>query len=171
MLGPAARAVADADVDVGAPEPRQTPLSLKRQLLDHFDAPYPTRQPRQDRSLVAEAGADLEHAVCRLRGEEVGHHRHDERLRDRLVEADRQRRVVVGQGGQRRRHEAVAWDMRHGAQHPRIEHRLAEFFLGQLGVDRDDLDHVPAQDREVRLAHLSHDEASLTRASAGLRTP
>jgi hypothetical protein len=74
--------------NVGISEPRQTPLSLKRQLLDHFDAPHSARQPRQDCGLVTEASSDLEHAVCRLRGEEVGHHRHDERLRDCLVEAD-----------------------------------------------------------------------------------
>ena len=151
------------------PEPRQARLGLERQLLDHLDAPHPARQPRQDRRLVAEAGADLEHAVGGQRGQEVGHHRHDERLRDRLVEADRQGRVVVGQGSQRRRHEAVARDVRHGGQHARVERRLAELFLRQLGVDRDDLDHVPAQDREVRLAHLPHGEVPLVLPFSGHR--
>ena len=53
----------------------------------------------------------------RLGTEEVGHERDDEGLRDRLIEADRQRRVLVSQRGQEGGHEAVPRDLAHRGQH------------------------------------------------------
>ena len=49
----------------------------------------------------------------------------------------------------------------HRGHHPVVERRLAEFLAGEVDVDGDHLDHVPAQDREVRLVHRLHGEASL----------
>ena len=40
-----------------------------------------------------------------------------ERLRDRLIEADRQRRVLVSERGQEGGHEAVPRDLAHRGQH------------------------------------------------------
>jgi hypothetical protein len=64
-----------------------------------FDAPHPTGKLGQDRGLIAQPGSDLEDALMRLGAEEVGHQRDYEGLRDRLIEADRQRRSGVGWRG------------------------------------------------------------------------
>jgi hypothetical protein len=41
----------------------------------------------------------------------------------------------------------------HCREHPLIEGRLAKLIDGQVDVDPDHLDHVPAQDREVLFLH------------------
>jgi hypothetical protein len=41
----------------------------------------------------------------------------------------------------------------HCRQHPLIEGWLAKLIAGQVDVDPDHLDHVPAQDREVLFLH------------------
>src|SRR3712207_6922150 len=51
-----------------------------------------------------------------FRSEEVDHERADEGLRDRLVEADRQRRVEVGVRRERRGHEEVPGHAQHRRQ-------------------------------------------------------
>ena len=74
--------------------------------------------------LIAETGADLEHHVVRPRLQQIEHHGDHERLRDRLVEADRQRGVLVGVQRERLRDEGVARHPAHGRQHPLVEGRL-----------------------------------------------
>jgi tRNA(Ile)-lysidine synthase TilS/MesJ len=83
-----------------APSPRAPrPCSRAREarpgrlgeLLDHLDAEHLGAELGHHRGLVAEPGADLEHARARGQLEQVEHQRADERLRQRLVEADRQR--------------------------------------------------------------------------------
>jgi hypothetical protein len=41
----------------------------------------------------------------------------------------------------------------HCREHPLIEGRLAKLIGGEVDVDPDHLDHVPAQDGEVRFPH------------------
>ena len=53
-------------------------------------------QPREDRRLVARAGADLVDAIGRLGVEHLGHEGDVVRRSDRLALADRDRLVVVG---------------------------------------------------------------------------
>jgi hypothetical protein len=73
------------------------PSGLACQLLHDFDAPHPTGKLGEDRGLIAQPGSDLEDALMRLGAEEVGHECDYEGLRDRLIEADRQRRVLVSE--------------------------------------------------------------------------
>jgi ABC-type transport system substrate-binding protein len=47
----------------------------------------------------------------------------------------------------------VAWHPTHCRQHPLIKRRLAKLIAGQVDVDPDHLDHVPAQDGEVLFLH------------------
>jgi hypothetical protein len=58
---------------------------------------------------------------CGLGAEELGHERDDEGLRDRLIEADRQRRVLVSERGQEEGHEAVPRNLAHRGQHAFVE--------------------------------------------------
>jgi hypothetical protein len=76
------------------------------------------KDPRQHRGLVAAAGADLERAARRARPEDpLDHARHDVGLRDRLREADRQRRILVGPAGERFLHEEMPRHLRHRREH------------------------------------------------------
>src|SRR5215470_10104627 len=95
-------------------------------------------------------------AVMRLGAEEVGHERDYKGLRDRLIEADRQRRVLVSERSQEGRHEAVPRDLAHRGQHAFVEGRLAQLLARKVNLDSDDLDHVPPQDCEMRYAHRLH---------------
>jgi hypothetical protein len=56
-------------------------------------------------------------------------------------------------GRQRRWHKGVARYSAHCRQHPLIEGRLAKLIAGQVDVDPDHLDHVPAQNGEVLVLH------------------
>src|ERR1700732_33425 len=122
-------------------------------LLHDLDALHPTGKLGQDRGLIAQPGSDLEDALMWLGAEEVGHERDYEGLRDRLIEADRQRRVLVSERGQEGGHEAVPRDLAHRGQHAFVEGRLAQLLARKVDLDSDDLDHVPPQDCEMRFAH------------------
>ena len=81
------------------------------------DGVDPPAEPRQDRRLVAGAGADLEHAVAVAEIERRRHHADDHRRADGLPAVDRQRPLGVGLGPALRRHEDVArhqFDRRRG---------------------------------------------------------
>src|SRR5262249_59101698 len=92
----------------------------------------------QDRGLIAQPGSDLEDAVMRLGAEEVGHERDYEGLRDRLIEADRQRRVLVNQRGQEGGHEAVPRDLAHRGQHGVVQGRLAPLPAPKVDLGAED---------------------------------
>jgi hypothetical protein len=47
----------------------------------------------------------------------------------------------------------VARDPADRGHHALVERRLAELVGGKIDIDPDDLDHVPAQDREVLFLH------------------
>ena len=89
-------AIADLDLDICVPLSCQPAPSLLSQLFNEFDAEHALRKLRQDRRLVAQLGADLQHGVTGTHVEKVGHHGDNERLRDRLAESDWQGRVGVG---------------------------------------------------------------------------
>ena len=95
LIGPPQRAVADANPDVVVAHPlqrRPRPLGQTRQTLDGTHA---ARQLGQHRGLVAGAGTDLQHLLAARELQQRGHEPDDERLRDRLLLADRQRVIAV----------------------------------------------------------------------------
>src|SRR5262249_25019121 len=61
VLGPAVIAVGDLELDVGAALLTQSLLCLLGELFDDFDAVNFACQLREDRGLVAQSSADLEH--------------------------------------------------------------------------------------------------------------
>ncbi len=96
----------------------QVRARLVEQIPHPLDRHHRVGQLRQQRALVAAAGADLEHlaeAAARARGrtgqQQRDHARHHRRFGDRLAVADRQAGVFVRLRGQRRVDEDVA---RHG---------------------------------------------------------
>ncbi len=96
-LGPARVAVADPGVDVRVAEflvDLGGPLAQRRVDLDRVDV---LDEPREDRRLIARAGADLVDLVGRLGLEDLGHEGHVVRRGDGLPFADVDRLVVVGQ--------------------------------------------------------------------------
>ena len=158
MLRPAPGAVADARLDVGIAEPAQALGRRPGQLGHHLDAIDPGRQLRQDRRLIAAAGADFEHPVVRTRRRHVGHDRHDVRLGDRLAMADRLRPVGVGAlsvgfGSAGFGNEEMSRDLLHGGHDPAIEAVLAEPIAGAGDLDRDLLDHGLARGCRVVAVH------------------
>ena len=115
-----------------------------------------TRKFGQDSSLVAKSGADPKNRLVLLRSKEVRHKHTHQRLRNRLVEPDRKRHIRIRHIGKRFRHQKVPRYAQHDPQDPLIEHRIPKFFLYQVSVDTNDLDHVPTQDCEVHFVHRLH---------------
>ena len=72
---------------------------------------------RQDRGLVAGAGADLEHPVILSKLQLLGHVGDHERLADGLPAGNPESAVAVGVGAIGRFHEDFARHLFHGAQH------------------------------------------------------
>ena len=64
MLGPSARAVADADRNAGIADRAETGGRFARELLDDLDAPHLRAELGEQRRLIAKASADLEHPVA-----------------------------------------------------------------------------------------------------------
>jgi hypothetical protein len=106
----------------------------------------------------------------RLGGKEIGHESDHEGLRHGFIKADRKRHVLVGKGRSRDRHEKMPGHPQHRCHHPFIERRLAEFFACKVGIDCDNLDHVPAQNREMLFVHWLH-EGGLSSASRSANGP
>src|SRR5262249_50857167 len=112
-LRAAAAAVADDHLDVLDPELVEAlagPLAELGNALDADDAPS---EPRQHRGGVARAGADLEHGLRAAELERLADRCDDPRLGDRLLRADRERRVVVGAPPPPLGHEVLAGDLPH----------------------------------------------------------
>ncbi len=120
VLRPSAAAVASAKLDVRATQRGETPARLFRQrlvALDRIDLPG---DARHDRRRVAGPGADFEHPVAGLQRRRVDHQRHDEGLGNRLPVFDRQRRILVGEFAELRRHELLARHRAHRFEHQRV---------------------------------------------------
>jgi hypothetical protein len=108
------------------------------------------------RGLVPEPGAHLEHSRSRFDPEEVEHERTDEWLRDSLVEADRQRRVLVSHQHEALRHEQMARNIHQGPT-KRLRRNIRTYLItGEFEVHVDDLDHVASIKRQVLLGHRLH---------------
>jgi hypothetical protein len=110
----------------------------------------------QNGRLVAKPGADLEKCLVPFRSKQVCHEGTHEGLGDRLFEADRQRHILIRKMGQSVGNEKVSRCVQHRRQDPLVKHAFPKFFLDQVGVDSNDLDHVPTQDCEVFLIHRLH---------------
>ena len=82
--------------------------------------------------------------------EQMGHQGDDERLRDGLAMADRQRRVVIGVGCVPGRHQQVARDDAHRVEHFAVDPARAPH-PGAGGQAGDGLDHAFALGGVARL--------------------
>jgi len=111
LLRQPARAVADHERDVLDAGARERLRGQARQVGVALDRPHVGGERREDRGVIAGAGADVEHPVLRSQLEQLGHASDDERLRDRLSAPDAERGVVVGVGAQVLGHERLARDL------------------------------------------------------------
>ena len=107
MLRPPLEAVANLRDDVLVAEPGEDPRGLLAEWLVDLDRVDRLHQRRQHRRLVAAAGADLEDTIGGPWLEPLGHVGDHERTRDRLLLADRQGHVDVGEMTLRRGDELV----------------------------------------------------------------
>ena len=153
VLGPAVVAVGDLELDVGAALLAQSLLCLAGELFDDFDAVHLARQLRQDRGLVAQSGADLEHGLLGADIQQIRHQRDDERLRDRLLETYGKRNVGVGVGLQFDRYELVSRHLGHGRHHAFVERRLADQVTHVKCAGGNFREHLSTEDFEVFHAH------------------
>ena len=153
--GPALVAVAGLHHDVVVVAVLQHARGLVGERLDHLDAVDIPDQPGEEGGVVTGAGAGLEHGVVGLELGEVGHERDQQRGREVLAVADRQRVVVVGERLDLRRHEIVARHGAHGLKHARIDRPDAGLAREQAHLLLDDRDHVVPGDLVRRFgAHL-----------------
>ena len=119
-LGPAARAVAGAQLDVVVAQPLQPRRRQPGQLVDALDGIDALGDPADHRGRIARAGADLEHAIARLDLRRCDHQADDVRLRDGLAGFDRQRGVLIGKLAQAFGNEDLAGHPAHGSEHVAI---------------------------------------------------
>src|SRR5712671_7392127 len=111
------KAVAKDHLDVVATEllqPGARALGKGAVALDADDLPA---EPRQDRSLVARAGADFEHPMRLLHVQLLGHIGNHEGLADGLAAGDSERAVPVGISTVGGLYERLTRDFFHGAQY------------------------------------------------------
>src|SRR6516165_4346107 len=95
-LLPAVIAIARACHDIAIAQPLQPRGSAVRQPRHDLDRVNPPREMGEDRCLVARAGAHLKDGMARPDASEVSHESDDERLRNGLTIANRQRPIGVG---------------------------------------------------------------------------
>jgi hypothetical protein len=81
-----------------------------------LDSEHLAGYPRYHCGGVARSGADLEHPVPGGNAGGIDHQRDDVRLADRLLFANRQRAVLIGELAQRFRNEALARDRAKGIE-------------------------------------------------------
>jgi hypothetical protein len=172
VLGPAEIAVRDADFDVGVALSFQQLACPLGQLVDEFDAINPAGQLGEHRRLVAPAGADFEDEIVGLELEEVRHHRDHERLRDCLVEADRQWPVKVRIRLDLDRHELVPRDLGHCVEDSIIQGGFADLGSEMSRDHSDRCNHLSALTIEKFNAHeRSHQHAAVTFPRCALAYP
>lgn len=146
MVGPSPGPVSMENVDVRYAEISKRRRGLLGELADPLDRVHVAGDAREHRGRVSRAGSDLEHLLTALEREGVRHQRDDVRLRDRLAGSDGQRRVLVGELGERRRQELLARDGAHGGENE----LRADAARGDGTVD-----HRLAPAREVGAAHVT----------------
>ncbi len=86
-------------------------------LFDRIDL---RRDLRQHSSLISGAGPNLQHSTIRIELEQLSHPRDDERLRDRLVRADRQRMISISAALQCFRNGEMTRHTSHRVEYSRI---------------------------------------------------
>ena len=147
LLGQPQRPVANYERHVVDAGRRQGGARVGGELRVALDAPDVRGQAAEQRSVVAGAGAHVEHAVGGRELEQLAHARDHERLRDRLAGGEWQRRVLPRVTAQVGRHEEVTRYRRHGLQHARVIDRGAQDPQQSLprghGRDSDDLRAAP----------------------------
>src|SRR5262245_53579912 len=153
VLGPAMIAVAYPELDIGAALPLQSLLRLPRELFDDLDAVHLASQLREHGGVITQPRADLEDGVAGADVEQVGHQRDNERLRDRLVEADRKRDVGVGIDLQLDRHELVSRHPGHGRHHTFVERGPADHAAHVQRAGGNLRQHVSTQEVEIVRTH------------------
>ena len=121
---PAEVAVAVPHVDVLVAELLEPRAGRCGERLHDLDRKDPIDDLGQHRRLVPGARAYLENAVPGPDLEQLGHRGHDERLRNRLPVAYRQRLVLVGEPYQLLGNEPVPRHLAHGPQHILIADRV-----------------------------------------------
>ena len=132
LLGPALPPVADSEGDVVDPQVDQRLLGCLGQLGVPFDRVDVCGEKREQRRVVARAGAHVEHAVAWPEREHLEHARHHQRLGDRLAVADREGHVRVGAVLLGLRDEPFAGDARDRGQDALVLDRGAQQ-LRELG--------------------------------------
>src|SRR3954447_12215370 len=132
-VGRSAAAIAGADLHVVVAQLAQYACCLLGERSVTLDRHHLATTARKHGRRVAGARAYLECAVIGPELEQRGHRRHDPGLRDRLPLADAQRAVAVRALALLRRHEALARDLLHRAQHPLVgDATAAELSLHHL---------------------------------------
>jgi hypothetical protein len=153
VLGPTMIAIGNPQLNVGAALLTQSPLRLPPKLLDDLDAVHFVGQLRQDCGLIAEAGADFEHIVLGAEIKQIRHQADNERLRDRLVESDRQWNVGVSVRVELDWHKLMSRNLAQGRHNPFIKRGLADR-VAQLNHPGGNFrEHLPTQDLEVFCSH------------------
>ena len=109
------------DPDIVVAEPLH-PLGGERgELAVPLDRDHAAGDPAHHRRRVARARADLEHRRLPARSSAAGDHQRDDiGLRDGLPGLDRQRRVLIGAGGQLFGHERLARHLAHRVEQPLV---------------------------------------------------
>src|SRR5262249_24274900 len=106
------------------PTPICSPYSSVPEPVDHFDAAHPAGQLCEHCGLIAKAGADFEEHVVRFGLEQVRHYRNHQRLRDRLIETDRNWPVQVSARLDLDRHKLVSRHLSHGPKDSLVQPSL-----------------------------------------------
>src|SRR5215471_430096 len=95
LVGPAHGAVGHPYPDVARPNRLERLPCASREFGNPLDAAHARGQTGEDGGLVAAARPDLQHLLAPRETQQLGHARHDERLRDRLRVTDGQRVITV----------------------------------------------------------------------------
>lgn len=101
-------------------ELRHSSLSWLRKLDDDFNGINFLNQLSEERRRIARARAHFQHAVRRLQGKGIQHHRDHARLTDSLAIPERERDVLVCTGAYSLRNEAVPRNARKSVYDARI---------------------------------------------------
>jgi hypothetical protein len=121
VRGPSLVPIASTNVDVGEPELLEQRRGACRQFRDDLDGPYLTGKAAEHCRLVPRAGSDFEHLGGIAYIEQLGHVRHDVRLRYGLTKTYRKRHIVVGLWLGGNWDESLAWDRLHHVEHTPID--------------------------------------------------
>ena len=124
MRAPAERPVKAFDGRIVDAQLAYARLRLARQLRDALDGKDLRAETCEHGGLITGASPDLQHAAPRIKFEQLGHPRDDERLRDGLIGGYWQRVIAVGAALQCFGHETVARHKAHRIEHTNITYPI-----------------------------------------------